>query len=107
MASKITVELEAHSAGWTNGLARADGDLKKFVQSAKSIGSAFKGGNVNTVQLAGGVAAAGAVLNQVAQSAEKVATAIRSGKDATEVFHAAVDDIPIVGQFAQAGSAIY
>jgi len=106
MASKITVELEAHSAGWSNGLARADGDLKKFSQSVRQISGAFKGGSINTVSLASGVAAAGSVLNQAAQSAQNVATKIRDGASATEVFHAAVDDIPIVGQFAQAGAAI-
>lgn len=100
---KISVDLEAKDAKWSSGLAKGEKELKGFVDKTQS---AFKALKFDGSASIGNVSALGSGLAAVTQKAEGFATAIRTGKGATDMFKEGLESLPIVGKFAQAGSAI-
>ena len=98
IAGKITVDLEARDARWSDTISKSERELKRFVNSAQN---SFK--DLSFQNGAGGFANAFAGLTK---GAAEYATSLRTGGDVQKEFSSAVEKIPIVGQFKAAGDAI-
>jgi hypothetical protein len=95
---KVTVDLEARSAGWTKGLNNAGYDVKAFVRNAERDFKNLTGqGNLSGF--------AGAWSKHIKGASEFI-TEIRTGGTASEQFGHIIERLPIAGPFYQAGLAI-
>lgn len=100
---KVSVDLEAKSAGFTKGIGEVGQGLSKFVKDTQGKFGALtfsKGFD------AAGMARFGSALAPMAKEATDLATAVRTGASNSEVFGELINKIPIVGTFKQAGEAI-
>lgn len=95
---KVVVNLETYSGAFTKGLEGAGRDVKKFAQTAEK---AFK-----NLTFQGGASGFASAFASATKAAEDFATAIRTGGSAQQELGKLVNQIPIVGQFKQAGEAI-
>jgi hypothetical protein len=95
---KVTVDLEARSAGWTKGLNNAGNDVKGFVRNAER--------DFKNLSFENGVGGFAKVFTGYTRQAEEFTTKLRTGATIAETFGGIVNNIPIVGPFKQAGEAI-
>jgi hypothetical protein len=99
IAGKITVDLEARDAKWSDGLSKSEKELKQFVDKSQK--------SLSALTLQKGVGAFADVFSKGAQAASDFATSIRTGMSQAEAFGKLLDAIPIVGKFKQGVEAVW
>lgn len=109
MATKTTsldIQITGNSSGAVSAIKQADDQFAAFAARMKAQRQADQAAeqakNVERIAI-------GSMADQfarVTQAASEAATAIRTGGTASQAFGKMVDQIPIVGQFKQAGEAI-
>src|SRR5438105_1314086 len=98
VAGKITVDLEARDARWSDTIQKSEKEVKQFVNNTQNA--------LKDLTFSRGAGHFAETFEKGSKAAEEFATKIRTGHSAAETLGALVDKVPIVGQFKAAGEAI-